>query len=189
LPWVVGQLPAARTGLGVLGTGDQGLGVAGGRVGGVQRRWLARERRAQADDYAQAWGGRAGTTPIGVERRGGASEVAVGAAECPGRHDQGLECVTDSGEASEQSVFHAHLGLTLRSAGDCEEPGVWGPWANGGGYRGIVLELLNVPKQKLAGNQTQSHRTAPHHLDFDIINNSESLSGQQFFKAMLKLCK
>lgn len=85
LPRRAGQLRPPRSGLCVLRAGGQRSGADGERAGAVHRRCLSRERGTQPGDPAAPWGRRAGAAPAGMERRGGA-------AQCPGRVDQRLEC-------------------------------------------------------------------------------------------------
>ncbi len=79
-------------GLCVLRAGGQRPGAAGERTGAVHRRCLSGVAWAQPGDPAAAWSRWVGVAPAGMERGGGAAEDAAGAAECPGRGDQRLEC-------------------------------------------------------------------------------------------------
>ncbi|NDF49506.1 MAG: HNH endonuclease, partial [Betaproteobacteria bacterium] len=67
-------------------------GAAGERTGAVHRRCLPGDAGPQPGDPAAPCCRRNGAAPAGVELRGGAAEAAAGAAECPGRVDQRLEC-------------------------------------------------------------------------------------------------
>ena len=69
-----------------------GRGLLENAFEALHRRRLPGERGPQAGDPESARDRRAGAAPAGVERRGGATEAAAGAAQCPGRVDQWLEC-------------------------------------------------------------------------------------------------
>ena len=122
LPRIAGQLRPSPGRLCVLRAGGQRPGAAGKRTGAVHRRYLSGDAWAQPGDPAAAW---IRWLALHQPEWNAVVELLKLRREQLGTADasiSGWNVGLNSGEAAEQTVFHAHWHLIPRRDGDCGEP-------------------------------------------------------------------